>query len=324
MKLRLAIVLAAAFPAAVLAQTQTSSDTPTPREHRTVPEMNGHVFMPSFLVDSPFRSTTFKLGLLYGVGDATGPKYDLNGPVPGQTASYTYGTLAQTFRYDYQFAEWLSAGAVVLTSMYTGLDGPSAVSVGAQFGVGVGLRAKAGYRLGPVETAFIVEASTGPEYGVLVAAAIVRAIQDKIIEPGAALQSTHGVNVTPGVAASWAPWAALGLTGNIAYVYKSLRLSDTTIFDQSGIQYAATADFDFAKISSVPIGLLAGFRIISPIGSDGIPTIKDFSGGIFYTGIRELALGLEVGWRSFTLRPNTNVPLDSTATVAQIGLQYYW
>ena len=323
MKLRLVMVFAAALPAAAIAQSEARADAPAPREHRTVPELEGHVFMPSILVESPFRSTVFKLGLLYGVGDATGPRYDINGNVTGNN-SYTYGTLAQTFRYEYQFAEWLSAGAVVLTSMYTGLDGPSAVSIGAQFGVGIGGRVKAGHRFGPVETAVTVEASTGPEYGILVAAALVRALKDKVIDFGSALQATHVVTVTPGVTASWAPLPALGVTANVAYVYKSLRLSDAPISDESGVQYAAAVDFDFAKVSSVPIGLLAAFRITSPLGSDGIPTVKDFSGGIFYTGIREVGLGLEVGWRSFTLRPGTSVPLEATATVAQLGFQYYW
>jgi hypothetical protein len=326
MKLRPALVLAAAIPAAALAQSNPPSDAPAPRAHRSVPELDGHVFMPSFLVDSPFRQTTFKLGLLYGVGDATGPKYDINGnPVAGQQANYTLGTLAQTFRYDYAFNEWLSAGAVVLTSMYTGLDGPSAVSVGAQFGIGMGARLKAGHRFGPVETAFVIEASTGPEFGILVAAAILKALQENQLEPGSALQATHVVTVTPGLAASWAPSPALGLTVNAAYVYKSLRLSGgQTVTDQSGIQFGGVADFDFGKISSVPIGVLAGFRVTSPLGTEVIPAIKDFSAGILYTGIRELALGVEVGWRSFTLRPGSDVPLDSTATVAQIELQYYW
>ena len=324
MNVRLAIVLAAALPAVAMAQQETREHATAPQEHRTVPEMGGHVFLPSFIVETPFRETTFKLGLLYGTGDATGPKYDVNGPVPGQTASYTFGTLAQTFRFEYQFKEWLSAGAVVLTSMYTGIDGPSAVAVGANFGIGMGGRVKAGHRFGPVDTALIVDVSTGPEYGVLVAAAVLRAIIDHQIEPGAALQSTHSTTVNPTLTASWAPWPALGLTGNVAYVYKSLRLSDTTISDQSGVQFAVGADFDFGKISTVPIGVLAGWRITAPVGDNGIPTINDLSGGVFYTAIRELALGLEVGWRNFTLRPGTQSALDSKATVAQLGLQYYW
>ena len=43
---------------------------------------------------------TFKLGILYGAGTATGPKYDIHGQVPGQTADYTFAAFAQTFRYD--------------------------------------------------------------------------------------------------------------------------------------------------------------------------------------------------------------------------------
>ena len=323
MNVRLAVVLAAALPASAIAQQEIRADVPAVREHRTVPELGGHIFAPSMLVEPPFRETTFKLGLLYGVGDATGPKYDINGNVTGQ-ANYTFGVLAQTFRYEYQFLEWLSAGAVVLTSMYTGLDGPSAISVGAQFGIGVGARVKAGHRFGPVDVALVTDVSTGPEYGILVAAAVLRALLDNQVEPGAALQSTHSTTVNPTLSAAWAPWPALGITGNLGYVFKSLKVSGTPIRDQSGVQYGAAVDFDFGKISSVPIAVLAAFRVTSPVGDDGIPTIADFSGGLFYSAIRELALGLEVGWRNFTLRPGTQTALDSNGTVAQLSVQYYW
>ncbi|HZX97120.1 MAG TPA: hypothetical protein VFE90_21570 [Myxococcales bacterium] len=322
MDLRLALVLTAALPAIAAAQQLepgTADPASKPAEARTAPVMDGHLFAPSLLVDTPFRTTTFKLGILYGVGDATGPKYDINGNVIGQ-ATYSFGDFGQTFRYEYAFSEWFSAGVVVLTNLYTGLDGPSVVSVGAQLGLGFGARVKAGHRFGPVETAVLVDVSTAPEFGVLVVAALLKALQDHVIEPGAAFQSTHTLTVTPSAVVSWAPWPALGLTANVAYVYKSLRLSGENIANQGGIQFAGLADFDFGKISKVPVGLLATYRILAPLGSDGVSRIEDVSGGIFYSARPELGLGLEIGWRSFTIRQ----PLASTVVLAQLGLQYYW
>jgi len=316
--------LAVVLPAAALAQQEATA--PQAPDTRSTPELNGHVFMPSLLIEPPFRETTFKLGLLYGYGDATGPRYEVQPGTPptvvqNGTNSYTFASFAQTFRYDYRFLEWLSAGVTVLTSLYSGLNGPSIVSIGAEVGIGAGLNVKAGHRFGPVETAVGVEVSNEPQYGILVAAALIKAIRDGVIDSGAALNATHTRTVNPFVAAAWAPLPALGLTVNVGYIHKQLRLSGGEIVtDQDGIQFAGAADFDFGKISSVPIGLLFAYRLNSGIGDSGIPKIEDVTGGIFYTARREIGLGLEAGWRGFTIRP----PLDSNIAVVQLGLQYYW
>src|SRR3954470_7935926 len=182
MKLSPAFILMVALPAATLAEQEAPTATSGTVLGRTAPELNGHVFMPSGLVDPPFRSTTAKVGILYGFGTATGPKYDLNGQVPGETMDYTFATFAQTFRYEYQFMEWLSAGVVILTSLYSGIDGPSVISIGAEVGVGAGLRVRAGRRFGPVETAFILDVSNAPEFNILVAAALIKAVNDGVID----------------------------------------------------------------------------------------------------------------------------------------------
>ena len=319
MRLQLAVVLVALSSRAVMADQEAATAEPAKVAESSSRELNGHVFQPSQLANPSFRQTTFQVGLLYGVGNATGPKYDSSGNVTG-TADYSFAALAQTFSYEYRFREWLSAAASVVTSAYTGITGASVVSVGAQVAVGVGGQAKLGYRLGPVDTAVLLDVSYTPEYGFLIADAILRALRDHVIDSGAALQSTHGLTLGPTLAASWAPFSALGLTGNLGYSYKSLRASGTVIQETSSLVVGAAADFDFGKVSSVPIGLLAGYRLINPINDESVPYIQTFSGGISYTGRGDLGLGLEIGRRSFSIRSG----IAATVTVAQIGLQYYW
>ncbi|HWE24054.1 MAG TPA: hypothetical protein VG496_08950 [Myxococcales bacterium] len=321
MTIRFAVVLAAVLPASAMAQASSDVSGSRTTEGCTAPVLDGHQFMPSQLVDTPFRETTFKLGLLYGYGTATGPKYDVNGNVTG-TADYTFAALGQTFRFEYKFNDWLSAGAVLLTTLYSGIDGPSAVSIGADISVGFGLRGRAGYRFGPVETAFILDVSNQPGYGILVIAPIIEAIQTGKIDSGSALRSSHTLTVNPSLAASWAPMPALGLTANAAYVYRDVSVAGTHIADQSGIQLGIVADFDFGKISTWPIGVSAGYRLTTPLGSglDRLERVDDLSGGIFYTAFRNLGLGAEIGWRDFEIRE----PLDSKAVIVQIQLQYYW
>ena len=318
MRPQLALVFVASLSAAATIAEQDAAnaqEVPARVSHR---ELNGHVFVPSLLVDTPFRTTTFQVGLVYAAGTATGPKYDINGNETG-TADYTMAGLGQTFSYENRVADWLAVGGSVITLAYTGINGPSVVSVGAQVGVGAAANVRVGHRFGPVEATVLMDASYQPEYGFLVAAAILRALQDHVLDPGAALQTSHSWTLRPTLAASWAPFAPLGLTGNLGYVYKSTLLSGTVTENNSALLAGIAADFDFGKITSTAIGLLASYRLNEPL-TDGLPRIQDFSGGISYTGRPDLGLTLELGRRTFSIRPG----LPATAGVAQLGLQYYW
>src|SRR4051812_18199736 len=82
MALRSGLILALALSTAAGAQEQAKAV-----RGETAPELDGHVFMPSQVIERPFRSTTFKLGILYGFGSATGNSLDANGNVTG-TADY--------------------------------------------------------------------------------------------------------------------------------------------------------------------------------------------------------------------------------------------
>jgi hypothetical protein len=300
---------------------QQSADQPGARQ--TVPEVGGHVFAPSFLVDSPFRSTNIRFALLYGIGDATAPTYSSTGAIIGQN-DYSLGAFGQTLGYEYRFADWLSVGADAESAVYSGLNGPSVISVGAQVGVALEGTLKAGHRFGPVETAIVIAGGSAPDYVFLIAGALVRAIQSRTIDSGSLFQSTHTLSIGSSLAASWAPWSSLGLTANAGYLYKSLKVSGVTKSSQNAIRFAAAADFDFGKISPVSIGLLAGYRITAPAGSDEIPITQDLSAGISYTGVRELGLAFEFGWRSLPLRAGTSNQLHTNATVGQARIQFFW
>ena len=73
------------------------------------------------------------------------------------------------------------------------------------------------------------------------------------------------------------------------------------------------------EMEAVDALIRRGARIDLAVAA-ALERVDDISGGIFYTGIRELSIGLEVGWRAFEIRP----PLDSSGVLAQLGVQYYW
>jgi len=206
-----------------------------------------------------------------------------------------------------------------VSQLYSGIDGPSAVVVGAAIGVGAFVRGTAGRRLGPVQAALTFDASYAPRFGILVFDAIEKALQDRELESGAALELTNAWTMKPGFAVSWAPTAALGLTAAVDYQWVSLDLEGPDTERQDGFDAGIAADLDFGTFTKVPVALIGAFHVLGPLGSSDIDRVTDFSGGVFYTGRPELVLGLEVARRSFMLRD-----LDSDATLAQIRLQYLW
>jgi hypothetical protein len=51
-----------------------------------------------------------------------------------------------------------------------------------------------------------------------------------------------------------------------------------------------------------------------------VSTTTDWSGGLYYTGRKELALGLELNLHKFQLRGDTT----SKATIVSLISRYYW
>ncbi len=278
--------------------------------------LNGHVFTPGILIRSPFATTTFLADLQYGSGSATGTKYILNQPL--QTETYTFAAEAQNFGYEKKLLDGVSIGGGVVSQLYSGIDGPSVVVVGTQIGAGLFGRLTAGHRLGPVQAALFLDATWGPRFGILVLDAIERALNGSADSASAFAQS-NAWTLQPGVAAAWAPHPAIGFTGSVDYQWLSLDTTYESRQNESGVDAALAGDLNVGYWTPVAMTLVGAYRLTAPLGSNGVSRVVDWSAGAFYTGRPALALGLEVAFRSFTLRG-----LDANATVAQIRLQYFW
>ncbi|WP_248354609.1 hypothetical protein [Anaeromyxobacter oryzae] len=278
----------------------------------------GHVFTPSLLVRSPFAVTAFEADLLYGSGSATGPTYDVHGEVVGD-ATYSFAATAQSFSYEKKLHEGISAGLGALTQLYSGIDGPSAVVVGAEVQFGAFGRVTAGHRFGPVRAAATFDASYAPRLAIQVFDAIKKALDSGSLETGAALNQSNVWTLKPGLALAWAPFRSLGLITSVDYQWVWLAASGAETQQQSGLDAAIAADLDLGTFTGVPVALLAGYGVTAPLGSNGVSRATSVSGGVFYTGRPALALGVELGRRTFSVRN-----LDSSALLAQIQLKYHW
>jgi hypothetical protein len=172
----------------------------------------------------------------------------------------------------------------------------------------------------------LFDASYTPNLGLTIGSAI-KSVIDTCESPsgcevhaGDAFQKKMLLQLKPALAASWAPTHALGVTGNVAYVYASTDINGSTS-TSNALQIATAVDYDFAAISSVPIGLQVQFNWLAPSGG-GLQHVTDLGGGVFYTGKKELALGVQVLARQFRVNPDVNVSWNTY--IAIIGMRYYW
>lgn len=321
---------AAAQAAPAVAQTAVASAQAAPAAGdrpaeapglRSQRSLDGHVFQPSLLARTPFAVKSFDVSLLYGVGDATGPRYDLlppdQGTVRGERA-YSFAAMGQTFAYEGVVAEGISVGGGLVTTLYSGTDSPSALVIGANIGAGLFGRATAGRRLGPVHAAATLDASYGPRLGIIVIDAVKDAFDDTV-EESSALALEDVLTLQPGAAVAWAPHAALGLTASVDYQWLSFD-QETGSDHASALGLGLAADVDLKPLYDVPLGLLAGVHVVEPLAGDELSRILDFSIGGFYTAKPELVLGAEIGWRDFEIRPD----IEASGVILQVRSAYFW
>jgi hypothetical protein len=133
------------------------------------------------------------------------------------------------------------------------------------------------------------------------------------------IQSGNNVRVLGGLRAAYTPAPWIGFTG-----YAEAGLGDR--FFESGSETSvlnggATVSFDLNPLKHIPIGFLGTFRgqSLSERNGDLGGTATAFGLGIFYTGRRFFAIGLENTWEQID-QPRTDANLD--VATARIVIRY--
>ena len=75
-------------------------------------------------------------------------------------------------------------------------------------------------------------------------------------------------------------------------------------------------------MSRVPVGLQLTWSSLIPVSGEDNQRYTDVGGGLFYTGRKDLSLGLQLAVRRFAVVPEVEVSWSTV--VAMIGLRYYW
>ncbi len=305
------------------AAEQTAEPEPPPlvQEGRT---LNGHTFMPAAEVRWPFTVTSFASDLVIAYGSSTASLQIGDRTFAG---TMNYAGIGGVIGFEYAFLPIFSARAVLDDIVYSGIDGKSAISVGTEMQVGFGIGLTAALPIDEkTRFAFLFDVDARPNLALTIAEGLREILatceqpSGCTVEPGTIFGSTRVVNVRPAIAVSWAPMPPLGVTANLTYRYSSS--SGPQPQNGSAIVLGAYADWDFAEASKVPIGLQLQLSWTAPFASTGLQDVFDLGGGVFYTGKKELAAGIQLIARRYAVSPNLNVSWSTY--LATLGLRYFW
>jgi hypothetical protein len=333
-----AVVLCATFPGLALPADPPGAPAPAPAdaaggEGRV---LNGHAFMPVLGMVTPFATTSFGTFLTLGTGSTKGTitlQVPGNPPPPPQTftGDVSFAAVGGALGYEYAVFRGVGVRAFLNETIYSGTTGAAAAVVGTNARVGLGAGITAGMTLGEaIRVAGVLDVTYAPRFGLILGPAVAAAYDscqsglsncqfdfDKLFEQENILE------VVPGVAASWAPMRALGVSANVSYSHSSIDTSGSGTRSQDGMKIGAAVDFDFREISRAAVGLQLAYGSFVPFGGEEAGArYTDLGGGVFYTGRRNLALGPQFTVRRFRVAPQVDVSWQTV--VAVVGLRYYW
>jgi len=325
-----AAALVAAAPALAQQATPPPAETTAtaPKEEKWGRELNGHFFMPSHIIEDPFSYTAFAMYFGLGSGNALGPDFQNEPPfiLPGERW-YGYTGLGLGMLMNVKILEYLSARAMLNTSAYLGTGRGAALTVGTSARITGDVGVKGSLPVGDNwRFSASVDAAYGPVFSLLLANGISEALSNCQQNPsqcsfnlGEGFQTIETVTWIAGLAGSWAPTPYLGFTGNFQFIAPT-KTGDASIA-QNGLTFAGSAEFDLLPLVKwLPLGVNTAYQITTGVGGNKVPTAQEAGFGLYYTGRKDLALGLEIDWTWSTL----STQQLSTATLAWVNFRYYW
>ncbi len=310
--------------ATVVVRETQKPPPPEPKMHR---ELNGHLFMPSHLVEDPFSYTAFAMFFGLGSGNALGPELQLVPPAVIGEKWYGYTGLGLGMLMNVRILEYLSARALLNTTAYLGTGSGAALTVGTSARITGAVGVKGSLPVGKDwRFAGSLDVSYGPVFSLLLANGLVDAVNNCRVNPsqcsidfGSGFQTIETVTWVAGLAGSWAPTPYLGFTGNFQFIAPT-RTGDASIA-QNGVVFAVSGEFDFLPLVQwLPLGVNTAYQLTSGVGGNKVATANEAGFGLYYTGRPNLALGVELDWKWSTLETQQL----STATLAWVNFRYYW
>jgi hypothetical protein len=324
-----AVALLLLSPVLTAAQA-TAGTVPSPvpvAEERMGRDLGGHLFLPSHLLDDPFSYTAFGTYFGLGAGNALAPEIQAIPPAIIGEKWYGYTGLGLGMQLNARILEYLSARATLITTAYLGTGSGAALTVGTSARITGDLGVKGSLPVGDNwRFSAAVDVSYGPVFSLLLANGLIEALNNCKLNPsqcsidfGSGFQQINAVTWTGSLAAAWAPTPFLGFMGNAQFIAPT-KTGDASIA-QNGVNLAISAEFDaLPLVKWLPVGVNTAYQLTTGVGGNKVPTANAAGFGLYYTGRKDLALGLEIDWQWSTL----DTQQISTGTLAWLNFRYYW
>lgn len=220
---------------------------------------------------------------------------------------YRLAAVAETVTFQLGATDWLALRVGGTGCVYTGITPRSALAIGAVVryfvsgGVTAGWTVRERFRL-----AAVFDVGPGRRDSLNVLRGVTESLSQEQIVSENLLSTTQVATLEPGLSTAFAVTKWLGLTSTLTYVRvqaddaQFARLFPT---GENVVAVSAAADLDLDDVWSAPVGLQASYRLEEPMDDDAERS-QAGDVGLFYTGRRDLDLGVLVGLRRFPLRLN--------------------
>ena len=279
--------------------------------------LNGHYFLPSEKVPDPFTSTHFgsstafgylRIGATIDNGDGTTQNLDLKLLMIRQSLDLQVG-MGAIGPASFALRVRAAANAVV------GINADSALYVPASLGYdyGVGLVAKPwGCRY--FQFALSLDFDRNTSYLLSPETALHNSLDQGSLTSKGLLSKSNTTDLVPGLSLALSPYKVIGLMSSLRYVWEHV---DGGATDHM-LDWGLVLSLDLNTVLSVPIGLQGVYELVKTYNAS-----KDLQhyggGGIWYTGRKDLALGVEaIATKSGLLG------FSQTTIEGQFRLRYYW
>ncbi len=256
-------------------------------------QLGEHVFIPRTEVFNPFTSSDIASTSGFGYGTAGGPTFNLQGQ-PVNLADYQIVAYSQSFSGQWGIADWWAVRLIVNGTLYTGANGSAIAGIGVNGVVRGGAGTTLSWRVAPTfRLGLLLDVTFGPSIGI----SILEAIQNSIAEDSVQtpVHTSSSTVITPTLSAAWSFARGWGLLVNGSYIHSTVTANEDSV-GANQLQIQGALDLDLKELGSIPMGFGLNF---SGAYSTGAQTFRRYvyGLGIFYTGRKELTLGLELALR---------------------------
>jgi hypothetical protein len=285
-------------------------------------ELAGHVFFPSLIIANPFLSTYIGVESAAGYEWIDGPGFDLFGNLSIGRRSYRAAAMAQGVTFQANLNNYLAIRFAGGGGVDGGTNGPSAVVVGMNQPITAGGGVTLGWKLGDTgRLGFTFDFVYSHTRLIRPLVAIQDSLVARDVELAAVSQKLDGYTLLPGIALAIAPSPTAGFLVSANYSWTT-QVDDTTQHFHY-VNVGASAQLDLLPASMIPLGLLASYRATIPFESE-VRFTNTVEGGLFYTGRKDLDLGLDAQVKWFDLQPEHRIRLDTTQVTGVIEVRYHW